>query len=209
MAFWRPRLPKSETNILKPEVNTNHMFLRFRGCAFKVNARIGLFSFSDTSGKWFSLSDLEIEKIFFLFFLHLGSIAFHYYGPLHYCVLPCSASLPGKLKAALSSEMRALHLANSQSESKSRSRCKNYSLFPIDYISCSTPIFTHTWSTHISFCYWMKQTIVIEEQGQTQHVECLSDILLLLLMKYLITVIFLAYFYSEILSNCFYTYINT
>ena len=63
-----------------------------------------------------------MEKIFFLFFLHLGSIAFHYYVPLHYCVLAYSASLPGKLKAALSSEMRALHLANSQSESKSRSR---------------------------------------------------------------------------------------
>ena len=60
-----------------------------------------------------------MEKIFFLFFLHLGSIAFHYYIPLYYCVLAYSASLPGKLKAALSSEMRALHLANSQSESKS------------------------------------------------------------------------------------------
>ena len=47
-------------------------------------------------------------------------MAFHYYGPLHYCVLAYSASLPGKLKAALSSEMRALHLANWQSESKSQ-----------------------------------------------------------------------------------------
>ena len=125
------------------------------------------------SGKWFTLSDLEIEKIFLLFFLHLGSIAFHYYGPLHYCVLAYSASLPGKLKAALSSEMRALHLANSQSESKSQSRCKNYSLFPITHISCSTPIFTQAWSTHISFYYKLKQTIVIEGQGKTQHVECL------------------------------------
>ena len=54
------------------------------------------------------MSELEIGKIFFL---HLGSIAFHYFGPLHYCILACSASLPDKLKAALSSEMRALHLA--------------------------------------------------------------------------------------------------
>ena len=87
------------------------------------------------------MSDLEIEKILFLFFLHLGSIAFHYYGPLHNCVLAYSAPLPGKLKAALSSEMCALHLANSQSESKSQTRCKNYSPFLIIYISCSTPIF--------------------------------------------------------------------
>ena len=78
-----------------------------------------------------------------LFLLHLGSIAFHYYGPLHYCVIACSASLPDKLKAALSSEMRALHFANSQSESKSKSCCKNYSLFSINNISCSSPIFTH------------------------------------------------------------------
>ena len=64
---------------------------------------------------WLRLSSVfESRRIsFFKIFLvlsslHLGSIAFHYYGSLHYCVLACSASLRDKLKAALSSEMRAL-----------------------------------------------------------------------------------------------------
>ena len=34
----------------------------------------------------------------------------------------------------------------------------------------------HSWSTHISFWYSLKQTIVIEAQGQTQLMEYLSDI---------------------------------
>ena len=104
--------------------------------------------------------------------------------------------------------MRALHLEISQNESGPQSRSQNYSLFSINYISCSTAIFTHARSTHVSFCYWLKQTIVMKDKAKrsTRDV-CLIYSVVVDEISFNSNIFSL--FYSELLSNCFYTYANS